>query len=103
MIGSPYSIAEYAPDPRIGTWDSLDGVREKLQARGIALFLDFVGNHTALDHPWTREHPEFYVQGTEADFESDPASFRKVESAKALCSSRSAEIPIFPRGTMSRS
>jgi glycosidase len=80
VIGSPYSIAQYAPDPRIGTWDSLDQVREKLRSRGIAVFLDFVGNHTALDHPWTREHPEFYVQGTEADFQRDPSSFHKIDS-----------------------
>src|SRR5580692_9452116 len=74
-IGSPYSVQQYVPDPRIGTWDHLDRAREKLAARGIALFLDFVGNHTALDHPWTREHPEFYVQGTQKEFQADPRSF----------------------------
>jgi glycosidase len=26
--------------------------------------LDFVPNHTALDHPWVLTHPEFYVQGS---------------------------------------
>src|SRR5262249_42233979 len=24
-------------------------------------------NHTALDHPWVNQHPEFYMHGTEAD------------------------------------
>jgi len=43
VIGSPYAVAGYVPDPRIGTWDDLDRAREKLRARGIALFLDFVG------------------------------------------------------------
>jgi glycosidase len=80
VIGSPYSVAQYVPDPRIGAWDALDAVREKLHARGMALFLDFVGNHTALDHPWTREHPEFYVQGREEDFRKDPSSFCRVEA-----------------------
>jgi hypothetical protein len=54
VIGSPYAVAAYTPDPRIGTWDELDHARQKLRERGAALFLDFVGNHTALDHPWTR-------------------------------------------------
>ena len=67
VVGSPYSVAAYIPDLRIGSFDSLDAVREKLHARGMALFLDFVGNHTALDHPWVEDHPEFYIAGTELD------------------------------------
>ena len=27
--------------------------------------LDFVPNHTGLDHPWVEDHPEYYVAGTE--------------------------------------
>lgn len=96
VIGSPYSIAQYVPDPRIGTWDSLDEVGEKLRSRGIAVFLDFVGNHTALDHPWTREHPEFYVQGTEVDFQRDRASFCRVESSKGPVFLALGKDPYFP-------
>jgi Alpha amylase, catalytic domain len=96
VIGSPYSIAQYIPDPRIGTWDSLDGVREKLRSRGIAVFLDFVGNHTALDHPWTRQHPEFYVQGTEEDFQRDHASFYKAEGSKRTVVLALGKDPYFP-------
>lgn len=75
VVGSPYSVARYVPDPKIGTWSDLDCVREKLHARGMGLFLDFVGNHTALDHPWVSEHPEFYVQGTQEDYEADASRF----------------------------
>jgi hypothetical protein len=80
VVGSPYAVAQYEPDTRIGTWDALDRVREKLHARGKALFLDFVGNHTALDHPWTQNHPEFYVQGTQQDFEKNPSGFHLTET-----------------------
>lgn len=80
VIGSPYAVKDYVPDPRIGNWESLDRVREKLHARGMALFSDFVGNHTALDHPWTSEHPEYYVQGSEEDFAKDPGAFFKVST-----------------------
>jgi hypothetical protein len=96
VIGSPYAVAQYAPDPRVGTWDSLDEVRAKLHARGISLFLDFVGNHTALDHSWTREHPEFYVQGTEEDFERDPASFHRIETPRGVFFLALARDPYFP-------
>jgi len=96
VIGSPYSIAQYTPDARIGSWDALDEVREKLRARGIAVFLDFVGNHTALDHPWTREHPDFYVQGAETDFQRDPAGFCKIEGAKGPVFLALGRDPYFP-------
>jgi glycosidase len=96
IVGSPYAVAGYVPDPRIGTWETLDAVRAKLHARGIALFLDFVGNHTALDHPWTREHPEFYVQGTPEDFDRDPGSFYKVETPRGVFFLALGRDPYFP-------
>jgi len=75
VISSPYAVAAYVLDPRIGSWDSLDATRTKLRAHGIALFLDFVGNHTALDHPWMREHPEFYVQAPPDEFQKNPSLY----------------------------
>ena len=99
VVGSAYSVKEYAPDPRIGTWEDLDYARDKLRGRGIALFLDFVGNHTALDHPWTREHPEFYVQGTAQDFERDPGSFCRIENDKGVVYIAYGRDPYFPPWT----
>ena len=96
VIASPYAVAGYVPDPRIGTWATLDGVRKKLRARGIALILDFVGNHTSLDHPWTREHPEFYIQGTSQQVEQNPSAFYRVESAKGPAFLALAKDPYFP-------
>ena len=29
----------------------------------MGLVLDFVPNHTALDHPWVTQRPELYVHG----------------------------------------
>jgi hypothetical protein len=79
IVGSPYAVANYVPDPRIGTWHSLDAVRRKLHGLGLALFLDFVGNHTALDHPWVHQHPEYYIQGMPSDFQKDPPSFHRID------------------------
>lgn len=96
VVGSPYSVAGYIPDPRIGTRASLARVRKKLRDRGVALFLDFVGNHTALDHPWTREHPEYYVQGTADEAAKSPSSFHLVESAKGPLFLALGKDPYFP-------
>ncbi len=81
VVGSPYAAAQYRPDPRIGTWEDLDAVRKKLHARNMALILDFVPNHTALDHSWTRTHPEYYIRGTDEDFRREPAAFFPVEAS----------------------
>lgn len=96
VIGSPYSVPAYKPDPRIGMWRDVDDVRKKLRARGMALFLDFVGNHTALDHPWARKNPEFYVQGTQQDFAKDPNSFYRVETKNDTFFLARGRDPYFP-------
>lgn len=79
--GSPYCIAGYSPDPRIGTWDDLDAVRRSLARRGMRLILDFVPNHTAFDHPWVAEHPRRYITGSLERFRASPDDFRLVEPA----------------------
>jgi Alpha amylase, catalytic domain len=96
VVGSPYAVAGYVPDVRIGTWDDVDKARQGLHARGMALFVDFVGNHTAVDHPWTRSNPEFYVQGTEDDFEKDRGGFYGVETAGGARFIALGKDPYFP-------
>ena len=96
LIGSPYSVVEYIPDKRIGTWRDIDIAREKLHARKMALFLDFVGNHTALDHPWTKSHPEYYVQGTQTDYQNNHSSFYKTDSTKGPVYIAYGKDPYFP-------
>jgi glycosidase len=44
------------------------------------IMLDFVPNHTAPDHPWTREHPDFYMGGTEADLAREPQNYMAADT-----------------------
>ncbi len=96
VISSPYAVAGYAPDPRIGTWNALDVAREKLRSRDIALFLDFVGNHTALDHPWMREHPEFYVQASPEEFQQNPSLYYTQSTPRGPRYVALAKDPYYP-------
>ncbi len=80
IVGSPYAVSAYRPDARIGTWAQLDAVREKLHPRGMGLILDFVPNHTAVDHPWVRQHPEFYIQSTRDDARNNPDALFEVRT-----------------------
>lgn len=80
VAGSPYSIRRYVPDARLGGWEGLGAFREKANQLGLKVFLDFVPNHLACDHPWIGHHPEFFVgmdripEGDEKDifFKSGP-------------------------------
>ncbi len=96
VISSPYAVAGYIPDAGICTWESLDAARENLRARGMALFLDFVGNHTALDHPWVHEHPEFYVQAGQQEFERDPSLYYPTETVQGTRFIALAKDPYYP-------
>ncbi|WP_053226870.1 amylosucrase [Solirubrobacter soli] len=56
-----YAVIDYAAvDPALGTMDDLRALADDLRAEGMALCVDVVLNHTAAEHPWTREHPDYY-------------------------------------------
>lgn len=75
IVGSPFSIADYSLSPLLGDSTTLKRLREKLNARGIGLMLDFVPNHLAVDHPWAAAHPGRFVRGTEETLQSDPCNY----------------------------
>jgi len=52
------------------------------EARGLGVMMDLVVNHTAIDHPWTMEHADWYVRGPDgavrSPFAVDPDDPRKI-------------------------
>ncbi len=75
VVGSPYAVAVYRLNPQLGRHDALPRLRDQLHRCGLRLLLDFVPNHTATDHPWVSEHPEYYVQGSQAMVAAYPDRF----------------------------
>ena len=73
--GSGFAITGYTVHRQLGGDAALARLRERLRQRGLRLLLDFVPNHTAPDHPWVEEHPEFYVAGTELDVKQSPKNY----------------------------
>lgn len=61
IIASPYAVYEYAPAEDLGGLEGLRILREKLNSRGILLFLDFVPNHMAIDSPTVNSAPDLYI------------------------------------------
>ncbi len=75
VCGSCFAITGYNVHSEFGGDAALERLRRRIHARGMRLLLDFVPNHTALDHPWVEQHPEFYITGTEEQLEREPQNF----------------------------
>ena len=96
ISGSPFAIRDYAVHADFGGGEALMRLRERLRVRGVRLMLDFVPNHTAPDHAWVREHPEYYIRGTEADLAREPGNFVRVATARGPLVLAHGRDPYFP-------
>lgn len=53
QLGSPYSVRNYKEvNTEFGTLDDLRMLVDQAHAKGMAVILDWVANHTAWDNPW---------------------------------------------------
>jgi len=96
VAGSPFAVREYVVHRDFGGPAALARLRQRLDKRGVRLMLDFVPNHTAPDHPWVRQHPEFYVHGTADDRNREPQNYVAVETAYGPSVLAHGRDPYFP-------
>ena len=62
-LGSPYAVRDYrATNPAYGNAADFRALVEAVHERGMKLILDWVPNHTAPDHAWVKEHPDYYIR-----------------------------------------
>ena len=80
VCGSCFAIRDYHVHEDFGGDDALARIRGRLGTRGIRLMLDFVPNHTAPDHRWVEEHPDFYVPGSEEQLTSSPQNYCRLST-----------------------
>jgi hypothetical protein len=99
VCGSPFAVQSYSVHADFGGDSSLARLRQRLQERGVRLLLDFVPNHTGLDHAWVKEHPEFYVHGTEADLIREPHNYCRMETRRGSIVLAYGRDPYFPGWT----
>lgn len=63
-LGSPYSIRDYYDvNPDYGTQEDFQAFVDSAHARDMRVIIDLVANHTAWDHPWLEENPDWYEEG----------------------------------------
>jgi hypothetical protein len=80
ILGSCFAVQNYRVHHELGGDDALDRIRRRLRAHGLRLILDFVPNHTALDHPWVTEHPEYYVEGSSERLAAEPYNYCRLKT-----------------------
>ncbi len=62
LLGSYYSIADYrAINPEFGSAADFKALVADAHQRGMRVILDWVPNHTAFDHLWATQHPDWYL------------------------------------------
>ena len=62
-LGSYYSVRNYTEiNPEFGNLEDFKNLVKIAHENGIYVIIDWVANHTAWDHPWVKEHPDYYAK-----------------------------------------
>ncbi len=98
VSGSPFAIEQYVLHRDFGPGEGLVALRERLRARNMNLLVDFVPNHTAPDHPWVHEHPEYYIAGNDELLHAQPQNYARISASapRVLAYGRDPYFPGWP-------
>lgn len=68
-LGSYYACSSYTDvNPEYGTLDDFKELANLAHSLGLKLIIDWVANHTGIDHHWTQEHPDWYLKDASGHF-----------------------------------
>jgi alpha-glucosidase len=62
LADTGYDVADYTDvDQVYGGLEAFDSVLAAAHERGLRVLMDLVPCHTSIEHPWFREHPDWYI------------------------------------------
>jgi alpha-glucosidase len=57
-----YDVSDHTGiDPVFGDFEAFDSLVAAAHDRGLRVLMDLVPSHTSIEHPWFREHPDWYI------------------------------------------
>ncbi|MDF2152865.1 alpha-amylase family glycosyl hydrolase [Vibrio sp. CAU 1672] len=67
-LGSGYSVQDYYQiNPELGTFQEFQQLIKEIHELGMYAIIDWVANHTAWDHDWVTQHPDWYKKNESGD------------------------------------
>lgn len=80
-LGSPYAVRDYrAFNPEFGTIEQFKQMVDEAHRLGLYVIIDWVGNHTALDHPWIQQHPDWYKRNDKGEIVHPQPTWKDIAS-----------------------
>ena len=94
--GSGFAITAYRVHQQLGGDAALARLRQRLKERGLKLMLDFVPNHSAIDHEWVETFPDYFIKGSEEQLANEPKNYIKVQRTRGDLVLAHGRDPYFP-------
>ena len=91
--GSPYAIPDYTINSHLGGRKAFKTLVDRAHKAGLAVIVDFISNHLALDSPWIKKHPEFFVRSNPAVRHQQTSDFFLHKTGEVIAFGRD---PFFP-------
>lgn len=67
-LGSPYAVRDHVGvSPEYGTREDMKRLVDAAHDQGMKVIIDWVANHTAWDHPWITQHPDWYKRNAKGE------------------------------------
>ncbi|QES87399.1 alpha-amylase family glycosyl hydrolase [Rhizosphaericola mali] len=68
-LGSYYACSSYTQiNPEFGNMDDFKDLVQNAHDLGFKVIIDWVANHTGVDHEWTETHPDYYLKDAQGNF-----------------------------------
>jgi len=93
FFGSPYAVPSYAISRPLGGKGRFQSLVDRAHDANLSVIVDFVSNHMALDSPWIKERPDFFIRSNRRMRPQSTSDFFLHESGEVIAFGRD---PYFP-------